>query len=108
MHIFLMKYEWFEKLQKAAVNPVFMLWNLEEVTVNPFALFCNHKFMVLNFQEAAVKPFAKFYTETLIVHNKFMIFRSWHVRVFARLCRPVPVCGGPYGDPNMKPLQLRG
>ena len=35
---FSMKYLWFWKLQEAAVNPLLMVWNLEEVAVKQFAL----------------------------------------------------------------------
>ena len=38
------------------MNPLLMVWNLEEVAVKPFAHFCNKILMVLNFKEAAVKP----------------------------------------------------
>ena len=45
------------------MNPLLMVWNLQEVAVKPFAHF---SLMVLNFQEAVVKPFAYFSNEILI------------------------------------------
>ena len=41
------KYSLFGKLQKAAVNPLFVVWNLEDVAVKPFAHFYNEILMVL-------------------------------------------------------------
>ena len=42
-----MKYVWFWKLPEAAVNPLLMVWNLEEVAVKPFTDFDIEIFMVL-------------------------------------------------------------
>ena len=44
---FTMKYSWFWKLQEAAVNPLLMVCNLEEVAVKQIAHFHNELFMVL-------------------------------------------------------------
>ena len=66
LQTFQMKYARFWKLQEAAVNPLLMVWNFQEVAVKPFADFYNEILMVLNFQEAAVKPFAHFSNEILI------------------------------------------
>ena len=41
----------------AAVNPLLMVWNLEEVAVKPCTHVYTELLMVFNFQEAAVKPF---------------------------------------------------
>ena len=41
------------------MNPLLMVWDLQEVAVKPFAHFSTEILMVLNFQEAVVKPFAK-------------------------------------------------
>ena len=63
------------------MNPLLMVWNLEEVAVKPFAHCykeilmvseasggCVNKFlMVWNLKEVAVKPFTHFYNEILIV-----------------------------------------
>ena len=63
------------------MNPLLMVWNLEEVAVKPFANFYNEILMVLeasggcvnpllmvwNLQDVAVKPFAHFYNEILMV-----------------------------------------
>ena len=48
------------------MNPLLMVWNLQEVAVKPFTNFYNETFMVLNFQEAAVNPFAQISNEILI------------------------------------------
>ena len=48
------------------MNPLLMVWNLEEVAVKSFAYFYKEILMVLNFQEAAVKPFAHFSYDILI------------------------------------------
>ena len=70
-----MKYQWFWKLPEASVNPLLMVWNLQEVAVKPFTnfykeiLMCleasggsvNPLLMVWNLQEVAVKQFAHFY-----------------------------------------------
>ena len=61
-----MKYTWFWKLRGAAVNPLLMVWNLEEVAVKPFTYLSNEILMVLNSQEAAVKPFERFSNEIFI------------------------------------------
>ena len=42
-----MKYLWFCKLKEAAVNPLLMVWNLQEVAVKQFAYFYNDILMVL-------------------------------------------------------------
>ena len=42
-----MKYQWFWTLQGAAVNPLLMVWNLQEVVVKQFKHFYNELFMVL-------------------------------------------------------------
>ena len=42
---------------EADVNPLLMVWTLEEVAVKPFAHFYTEILMVLNFQEPAVKQF---------------------------------------------------
>ena len=49
------------------MNPLLMVWNLEEVAVKPFTHSYNEILMVLNFQEAAVKPFA-------LISNEIFIF----------------------------------
>ena len=62
------------------MNPLLMVWNLQEVAVKPFAHFYTKTFMVLeasggcvnpllmvwNLQEVAVKPFTYFYNEILM------------------------------------------
>ena len=59
------------------MNPLLMVWNLEEVAVKPFVDFYNEILIVLeaseaavnpllvvwNLKEVAVKPFARFYNE---------------------------------------------
>ena len=55
-----MKYQWFWNKQEACVNPLLMVWDLQEVAVKPFTHFSNEILMVLNSQEAAVKPFTNF------------------------------------------------
>ena len=55
--IYIYIYIWFWKLPEAAVNPLFMVWNLEEVALKPFAHFYMELLMVLNFQEDTVKTF---------------------------------------------------
>ena len=40
------------------MNPLLMVWSLQEAAVKPFAHFSIEILMVLNFQEAAVKPFS--------------------------------------------------
>ena len=57
---------WFWNKPGAVVNPLLMVWDLQEVAVKPFAHFPNELLMVLNSQEAAVKPFAHFSNELLI------------------------------------------
>ena len=61
------------------MNPLLMVWNLEEVAVKPVAHFYNEivkvletsgssanpLWMVWNLQEVAVKPFTHFYKEIL-------------------------------------------
>ena len=42
-----MTYVWFWKLPEAAVNPLLMIWNLEEVAVKQFEHFYKEIFMVL-------------------------------------------------------------
>ena len=42
-----MKHVWFWKLPEAAVNPLLMVWNLEEVAVKPFTDFYIEILMVL-------------------------------------------------------------
>ena len=54
-------YLWFGELQEATVNPLLMVWNLEEVAVKQFAA-ANPLLMDLHLQEVAVKQFANFYT----------------------------------------------
>ena len=63
------------------MNPLLMVWNLQEVAVKPFAHFYNEILMVLeasggcvnpllmvwNLQEVAVKQFANFYYEIFMV-----------------------------------------
>ena len=63
------------------MNPLLMVWNLEEVAVKPFAHFYNEILMVLeasggwvnpflvvwNLREVAVKPFIYFYIKTFMV-----------------------------------------
>ena len=49
------------------MKPLLMVWNLQEVAVEPFAIFSNEILMVLNSQEAAVKPFAHLFNEKLIL-----------------------------------------
>ena len=53
-----MKYQWFWNKQEAAVNPLLMVWDLQEVAVNQFTIFSNEILMVLNFQKVVVKAFA--------------------------------------------------
>ena len=62
------------KFQDAAANPLLMVWNLQEITVNHLHTFTtkylwfwklqeaavNPLLMVWNFEEVAVKPFANF------------------------------------------------
>ena len=64
--LFQMKYQWFWNQQEVGVNPLLMVWNLQEVVVKPFAHFSVEILMVLNFQEVAVKPFANFSNEVFI------------------------------------------
>ena len=66
LRTFPMKYQWFWNQQEAAVNPLLMVWDLQEVAVKPFTHFSNEILMVLNSQEAAVKPFAYFSNEIFI------------------------------------------
>ena len=61
-----MKYQWFWKKQEAVVNPLLMVWDLQEVAVKPFENFPNQIFMVFNSQEGAVKLCADFSNEILI------------------------------------------
>ena len=42
-----MKYQWFWKLHEAAVNLLFMVWNLQDVAVKQFTHFYNEMLMVL-------------------------------------------------------------
>ena len=101
-----MKYQWFWNQREAVVNPLLMVWNLQEVAVKPFAHFSNEILMVLNSQEAAVKPFAPFLMKYLYFDETLMIFRSWLAKKFAPpvapTWRPVAVARGPH----RKPLQL--
>ena len=53
-----MKYQWFWNKQEAAVNPLLMVWDLQELAMKPFTYFSNEILMVLNSQEAAARPFA--------------------------------------------------
>ena len=69
-----MKYQWFWNQQEAAVNPLLMVEDLQEVAVKPFAHFykeilivleasggcVNPLLMVWNLQEVAVKQFTYF------------------------------------------------
>ena len=41
------------------MNPLLMVWNLQEVAVKPFAHSSDEILMVLNFQEAAVQQFTQ-------------------------------------------------
>ena len=47
LHTFTFEYYWFWKPQDAAVNPLSMVGNLEEVVVKPFAHFSNSILMLL-------------------------------------------------------------
>ena len=81
LRTFTMKYVWFWKLPEVGVNPLLMLWNLEEFAVKPFAHFYKEILMVLeasrgcvnpllivwNLQEIAVKPCTHFCNEIFIV-----------------------------------------
>ena len=42
-----MKYQWFGHKREAAVNPLFIVWDLQEVAVKPFAYLFNEIFVVL-------------------------------------------------------------
>ena len=53
------------------MNPLLMVWDLQEVAVKPFATFSNEILMVLNSQEAAVKQFIHFSNEIFIFSLKF-------------------------------------
>ena len=44
---FTIKYQWIRKLLEAAVNPLLMVRNLQDVAVKPYAYFCQEIFMVL-------------------------------------------------------------
>ena len=44
--------------ERAVVNPLLIVWDLQEAAVKPFTHFSNEILMVLNSQEAAVKAFA--------------------------------------------------
>ena len=65
--LFQMKYQRFWNKQEAAVNPLLMVWDLQEVAVKPFTNFSNEILMVFNSQEVAVKPFAHFSNEISMV-----------------------------------------
>ena len=51
------------------MNPLLMVWNLEEVAVKPFTYFYNDILVILNFHEAAVK---------LQISNEIFIFLLKH------------------------------
>ena len=53
------------------MNPLLMVWNLEEGAVKPFTNFNIQILQVLNFKEAAVKPFTQFSNDILIFLLQF-------------------------------------
>ena len=61
-----MKNQWFRNKQEVGVNPLLMVWDLQDVAVKPFIRFSNEILTVLNSQEAAVTPFTYFSNEILM------------------------------------------
>ena len=84
------------------MNPLLMVWDLQEVAVKPFTHFykkilwfsklqeaaANPLLMVWNLEEVAVKPFTYFYTEILMVLN----FQEAAVKPFAQSSNEIFIC----------------
>ena len=49
------------------MNPLLIVWDLQELAVKPFAHFSHEILIVLNFQEAVVKPFGHFWGNVIIL-----------------------------------------
>ena len=78
------------------MNPVLMVWDLEDVAGKPFAHFSNEILMVLNSEEVVLRPFTHFSAYIFIFLSKTGGEGS---RALAPLCQPQTPVRGPSGGP---------